>query len=184
MRRLPTVSHSAIGRVVFLTAVVFVAGCASTTQLEYESVVRELDGKSELEISTYPAWYGSTKTRVPFVYKKSETHDKVCFQVFVRGKKEKCGPNPHVQSILINSFAYQLDGQPRRQLLSNYSSNFWMQNNTRYEKRELPPIPYIPDGVVAVEIDLTLNGREYSFEGEMPASEKTTVYPLALEMLR
>ncbi|MFT5129459.1 MAG: hypothetical protein ACI8W8_003081 [Rhodothermales bacterium] len=183
MSRLSSLLPRTIGRISCLLAVLL-AGCASTRQLGYKPLVCDLDRKSELKISTYPAGFGSTKVSIPFVYKRNETHDTVCFQVFVRDKNRKVGANPHVESILIKSFSYQLDDQPRRQLLNNYASNFWMQNNTQYEKRKLPPIPYQQGGVVAVEIDLTLNGKDYSFEGEMPAFEKTSSYPLALEMLR
>ena len=184
MNKLPTISNSTINRVMLLVLVILFTGCASLTHRGYKPFVRDLDGKSELEISMYPADYGKTKTSIPLIYDSSETHDEVYFQVFVRGKKEKSGPNPHIQSILIESFFYRIDDGPRRQLLSKYASGFWMQDNPRYEKRKLPPIPYKPASVVTVEINLTLNGKAYSFEGEMPASEKTTVHPLALEMLQ
>ena len=183
MRRLSRGLHYAISRFAYLVAVLLVTGCGSLTHLGYEPLVRDLDGNSELRISTYPAWFGTDKISIPFIYVKSQTHNEVYFQVFICDKKQNCGPNPHIESILIKSFSYSLDGQPRRQLLSNYSDNFWMQGNPRYEKQELSPIPYRRGSSISVEINFTLNGKDYAIEGEMPAFEKMTLYPLILETL-
>lgn len=167
-----------------LLMAVLLTSCASRTEPGYKSFVRDLDGKSELEVSTYPSWFDSAGGGVPYVYSQSRGPEKVCFQLFVRDKKRKMGENPHIESILIKSFSYRIDNGPRTVLLKNYPESFWMQNNSRYEKRDLPPIPYRKDAVLIVEVDLNLNGKDYSLKGEMPSTEATTVYPLPMEMLR
>lgn len=158
-----------------LMAAIAITSCAGPTQRAYKPFVRNLDGKSELAISTYPAVFPWTKDG-----ELRETDDELYFQVFVRDRKTKCGTNPHVQSILIKSFAYQLDDRKSKQLLNNYPSNFWLQNNPNFEKRELPAVPYKADSAITVEIRLNLNGTDYSFEGKMPASKEKMIYPPAL----
>ena len=159
-------------------------GCGSITHRSYGPFTRQLDEKSELAISTYPAWYPKDSFSIPLLYKNSKTHDKVYFQVHVRDAKKKFGKNPSVESCQINSFSYRLDGGEWTNLLSGYPNDFWMQNNSRYEERELPPIPYQRDSRVGIEIDLTLNGTRHDIQGEMPAKEQTSFYPLVLELMR
>ena len=163
---------------------VFVTSCASIKQKGYRAFVGKIDQNSELEISTYPAFFSSTKHEIPFVCKQRQSHEKVFFQLSVRDRKKKIGPNEHVDSILIKEFSYKLDELPRKTLLSNYREYFWMQDNPNYEKRDLSPIPYRPSGVILVEVDLNLNGKDFLLLGKMPASAKTLVYPLAMEFLR
>lgn len=183
MRRSLQLTRGNLSGGVALLALI-VAGCASTKQKGYQTLIRNLDGKSELEISTYPAFFGSTTRQIPLVYQKNESHGKVYFQLFVRDRKKKVGPNKHVNSILIREFSYKLDDLPRETLLTNYRDHFWMQGNPNYEKRNLPAVPYRPDSVVTVEVDLKLNGKNDSIRGEMPSSSKTIVYPLSMELLR
>jgi hypothetical protein len=38
----------------------------------------------------------------------------------------------------------------------------------------------VPDGKVSIEISLTLNGKKFEFEGDMPANEKSGVYPTVI----
>ena len=42
---------------------------------------------------------------------------------------------------LLISLSYQFDGEERVELLKDYPDNFWMQNNPRYQKQPLEPIP-------------------------------------------
>ena len=55
-----------------------------------------------------------------------------------------------------------------------------MQGNPWYEKRNLPPIPYRSDSMISIEIDFTLNGKKYTYQGEMKPQEQTTVIPTAV----
>lgn len=177
MRRLP----------IFLVALLFLLGCtglfgcAHLKHREYKPFVRDLDGKSELEISTFPAWYPEKGKHIPRLYKERVTSEKLNFQVFIRDRKSKIGPNPHVKTIAIHSFSYRLDGGPKVELLTDFPSNFWMQENVNYDKESASQVMYDSESVVGIDIDFTLNGNAYTFNGEMPAHEYSTYTALLLE---
>ena len=156
------------------------SSCTSITQREYSPFIRDLDGRNELKISTYPAVFPKGKSGSTLLLDKEESHGETYFQVYIRDSSKKMGPNPHVESIEIHSFSYQIDSGPKTELLSGYTHNFWMQGNPRYEKRKLPPIPYRSDSMISIEIDFTLNGKKYTYQGEMKPQEQTTVIPTAV----
>lgn len=160
-----------------LSAMLIIPGCTSVNNREYAPFVRDLDGKNLLEISTYPGGYPKRLYKKGSILEKYETHDQLYFQVFIRDKKKKMGVHPHIQSINIDFFSYQVGDETPTVLLSDYDHNFWMQDNPRYEQRQLAPIPYVSDGKVSIEIDFTLNGRRYTFRGDMPAVESRSVLP-------
>jgi hypothetical protein len=164
-----------------LAALLAASGCTSIKQREYAPFVRELDGKNFLEISIYPADYPDRLNETGSITQNYESHGEVFFQVFVRDKKKnKVGEHPHIQSIIIHSFSYQIGDEPPTVLVSDYEHNFWMQGNPRYEKRASQPVPYQPGGKVGIEVDFTLNGERYTFKGDMPAEERLRVFPTAL----
>lgn len=163
-----------------LLVLLVASGCTSIKQREYAPFVRDLDGLSELEISTYPADFPNRLGERDHTFQSYESADELYFQVFIRDAKKKTGPNAHVESITIHSFSYQMGDEPPTVMLSGYQGNFWMQGNPSYDKRGLPPVPYDPEGSVSVEISFTLNGTQYEFEGEMPAIEKSSVAPTAI----
>ncbi len=165
----------------FLLLLAFVVvACTSFKNREYAPFVRELDGNSVLEISTYPADFADRTSAKGAVMQSYESHGALFFQIFVRAKGKKAGPNPYVESMTIHSFSYSIDGAEPRVLLQDYASNFWMQGNPRYEQRELPPIPYRKNSNVTVRIDFSLNGTRYQFEGDMPAKESSSMLPTAV----
>lgn len=86
----------------------FLISCAQLRHLEYTPFVYDIDGKNELSISTYPAWFAKDLFSIPFVYKQRETHDKLYFQVYIRDINKKSGKNPNVESIRIHSFSYRI----------------------------------------------------------------------------
>ena len=153
------------------------SACTSITQRSYQPFIRELDGKSELRVTTYPAGFPRGKSGSSIVLNKEQSHGELYFQINIKDKSKNMGPNPHVKSIKIHSFTYQLGDGPRTELLTDYDYNFWMQGNRNYDKSRLPPIPYYPDSSVKVEIDFTLNGQKYEFKGKMNASENTSYVP-------
>ena len=166
-----------LGSILALLLLSIVSGCTNLKQRQYAPFVRELDGLNELEISTYPADFPNRLSEKGDIFQRYESADGLYLQVFIRDAKKKTGPNPHVQSITIHAFSYQIRDEPTTVLLSEYQDNFWMQGNPQYDPRGLPPIPYDPDGSVSIKISLTLNDKKYEFEGQMPAAEKTTVMP-------
>ena len=101
------------------------------------------------------------------------THDKLNFEINVRDAVANLGKNPHVESIRIHRFKYQLPGEPVVELLTDYKAPFWTQGNPAYDKENRPPIPYIKDGMVSIDILLTLNGVDHAVSGEMAAREFT-----------
>jgi hypothetical protein len=154
-----------------------VSSCTSITKREYEPFVRQLDDKSEISVSTYPAGFPRQVPGNSPSLEKLETHDELYFQIYVRDRKQNFGPNPHITSINIHSFSYRMGDQPLTELLTNYPEAFWMQNNPRYEKIKHTTIPYVPDSSVFIEIDLTLNGKRYKLNGNMPARESKLFAP-------
>ena len=161
-----------------IAAVLLVQGCMAATILEYEPLTRDLDGRSELHISTYPAGFPRETSAIPFLYKGLRTPEAVYFQLFVRDAEEKSGPNPHIDSVRIRSFTYQLPGKPPVELISDFDAGFWMQDQPDLAPVRHAPVPFEPGGSVRVVVDLTLNGRDYRIEGEMRAAERRNVRPL------
>ncbi|NOT88581.1 MAG: hypothetical protein HOP03_10385 [Lysobacter sp.] len=70
------------------------AGCIDREILEYEPVALDLDGKSELHISTCPAGFPRRISGIPFLYKTTRTPESVFFQVFVRDIQKKSARTP------------------------------------------------------------------------------------------
>ena len=164
----------------------FLASCGQVRHLEYTPFVQNVDGKNELYISTYPAWFAKDTFSIPFVYKKRVTHDKLYFQVFIRDFNKKSGKNPYVDSIQIHSFSYRIGNNPSTVLISNYDSNFWMQGQPQDNPnpKDTSPVLYVDGWAVSIDISFTLNGKDYSIQGEMPSAERTTIYPLIMEIYR
>ena len=150
-----------------ISIIITLSGCSKFTHLKYSSFVRDLDGKSELVISTYPTWYPKRTFHIPFFYENLISPEEVYFQVFVRDPVKKIGQNPHVKSIRIHSFAVQMQNQSKIVLISDYGSNFWMQGQSKDNELDVQPIPYYPDAPLRVDIALTMNGVDYSFKGKM-----------------
>ena len=149
-----------------------------STILEYEPLTRDLDGRSELHISTYPAGFPRETSAIPFLYKGLRTPEAVYFQVFVRDAAKKSGPNVHIDSVRIHSFSYRIHGQPPVELISDFDAGFWMQDQPDLAPAAQAPVPFDPGGSVHIVVDLTLNGRDYRIEGEMRAAERRNVRPL------
>ena len=154
-----------------------VSSCTSITKRDYRPFVRQLDDKSEISVSTYPAGFLREAPGNRPSFEKFETHDKLYFQIHVRDRKSDFGPNPHITSINIHSFSYRMGDQPPKELLSNYPHAFWMQDTPIYGQINHTTIPYAPDSSVSIEIDLTLNGKRYKLNGNMPARERKYVVP-------
>ena len=152
----------------------------------YETFVHALNEKSELKISTYPAWFPREEVDIPFVYTRRVSADSVFFQVFIREAGRTAGRTPHNEFVTIHSFAYRFGNGPRTELLRDYEDGFWMQGDDRYSATSLgvPALLYFKETPVTVEIDLTLNGQTYTVEGEMPSYERATFYPRVLDLLR
>lgn len=159
-------------------AALLVQGCMDATILEYEPLTRELDGRSELHISTYPAGFPTETSAVPFLYKGLRTPEAVYFQLFVRDAEKKSGPNPHIDSVRIRSFAYQVRDEAPVELISDFDAGFWMQDQPDLAQVTHAPASFDPGGCVRVFVDLTLNGQDYRIEGDMRAVERRNVRPL------
>lgn len=161
------------------------SACARIDKLFYEPYVAEIDGLSQLEISTYPADFGRSRKHVPFIFRHMETNDKLYFQVFIRNK-DQAGRNPHVESIRIHSFSYRFGNQPETVLITDYDNNFWMQGQPNYNEdyADTQPVQFLPDTEVTVSINFTLNGNNYEFEGQMPSARDESLMPLFVYAFR
>ncbi|MEO0573984.1 MAG: hypothetical protein AAF004_00885 [Pseudomonadota bacterium] len=159
-----------------ISGILIISACTSVRHHEYAPFVRDLDGLSEIAISTYPAGFPKRLSKKGDVFKKYVANSKLYFQIHIRDKGSESGPASHVQTIDIHKFSYRIADDPPVTLLSGYQHSFWMQNNPRYEQRDLPAVPYVPGGKVSIEISFTMNGKTFQFEGDMPANEKSRVY--------
>ena len=165
-------------RFIFTLLTLFILpGCGSMTTRGYESFVEEIDQDNQLEISLSPAFYPRKKDGSSEWNEKMETYGKLNFHVFIMDK-DGYGKNPHVESVIIHSFSYQLADGNKTEILSDYNYNFWMQGNSRYNKNrpEVPPIPYISDSKLKFWIEFTLNGKKYSKEGILKSNERSYRY--------
>ncbi len=156
------------------------ASCSSYTELGYQAFERDLGGGNELSITTYPAGFPTETGHTPYVSSTMKSADKVYFQVHIRDAKKKPGPNLQVKSATIHSFDCIIANKSWTPLIRDFNGSFWMQGNPNYDTIMAPPIPRLEDGVVRIRIDFSVNGKRQQFEGPMPASSKTTPYPLFL----
>jgi hypothetical protein len=158
-------------------------GCQKATVFSYEPLIRALDGKSELHISTYPSDIARSVSGVPFLWKEVRSPNSVLFEVFIR-KVGSMGRNPHVESITIHSFSYAFPGQAPVKLIADYDQNFWQQGSPKYNPDGDAPVPVHEAWYVNLEIDLTLNGQRYRIEDQVHAVTKDSMRPLLLEAFR
>lgn len=143
------------------------SGCVNHSFLQYEPVSLDLDGNNELHISTYPAGYPRTTSSIPFLYKTTRGPESVFFQVFVRDSRKKVGQNTHVESIRIHSFSYRIDNEAPVVLIADYGDYFWMQDQPNYNKGERKPVPWVSGKPIAIDISLTVNGKDYALKTRM-----------------
>lgn len=158
-------------------------GCKKWTSHSYETLILPLDGKSELQISTYPSDIARSVSGVPFLWKEVRSPDSVYFQVFVR-QVGRSGPNPYVESITIHAFSYEFPGQEPVPLISDYDQNFWMQGSPKYNPRGGAPVPVNEAWYLDLEIDLTLNGKRYRFKERVNGKKDERLRPLLTEAFR
>lgn len=142
-------------------------GCVRHEVVHYTPLTWDLDGKSELHISSYPSWFPKETSSVPFLHKTVRTPESIYFQVFIREAGTRAGANPHLRSILIRSFTYQLAGRPAVQLIADYDQNFWAQDQAGSRRDKSEPVPCLPGQPIRVSIALEVNGVEYAQQGEM-----------------
>jgi hypothetical protein len=163
----------------------FLGGCVDIHRREYAPVTVALDDRNELHISTYASSFPSETSDIPFLKKTVRTPESVYFQVFVRDAEKKAGPNPHVDTILIKSFSYQLAGRAPVVLIENYDRNFWMQDQPNDNPNERTPVPWVKGQPLTIAISLVLNGKTHALKTDMQAVErKSTGSLLAHEFLR
>ena len=159
------------------------AGCMEATVLAYEPLTRDLDGDSELYISTYPSGFPQQTASVPFLYKALRTPASVYFQVFVRDAEKRAGPNPHIESARIHSFSYRFPGQEPVVLLEDFDGYFWMQGDPSQSQSTDKAVPHDDSWYLQLRIELTVNGVDYMIEEQVHATQRRDIRPLLLHAL-
>lgn len=152
--------------------------CVVFTEHEYGEFTKNLDGRSELSVSTYPAGFPRDKLHIPYVFRRAESADKVYFQVHIRDMRKKFGHNPNIKSVRINSFSYKVGDAPRKEVISGFTNNHWMQGNKIDAPGNPPPAPFVKGEEVTFSADLRLNGRSHKVSGTMPSDSSTWIAPL------
>lgn len=166
-----------------LPCALLLAGCAQHTVYEYTPIALDMDGASELHVSTYPAGFPREQSHIPFLYKSLHSPQAVYLQVFVRDRVKQFGPNRHIRSIRIDEFSVQIGNGPPLKAIQDYDANFWMQDNPQQSAlRE--PLPFVPGSQLSISARITLNGQDYRLSGTMPAHTRTSSFPLILLALR
>lgn len=158
-------------------------GCVKTTVPYYETLTLPLDGKSELQISTYPSDIARSVSSIPFLWKELASPNSVYFRVFIR-EAGKAGRNAHIESIMIHSFSYAFPGQDSEELIADYPRNFWMQGSPEYNPHESDPVPIHESWYLNLEIDLTLKGQRFVFNEQVNAAKRERTRPLIFDAFR
>ncbi len=153
-------------------------GCLDTTVQYYGPITLPVDEGNELHISTYPADFPDQEAHIPFLYRKLKTPDRVYFQVFVRERGKKAGPNPNIESIKIRSFSYRFPSQDPIELIADYDDNFWMQGQPNYNPGGSEPVPFNEHWYLQLKLDMTVNGVDYTFDERIDANTRRSVRPL------
>lgn len=167
-----------------LVLAALLGGCVDIRRREYTPVTVGLDGRSELHISTYPSFFARETSDIPFLKKTVRTPESVFFQVFVRDAQQKAGPNPHIATIRIESFSYQLPGQTPVILIQNHDSHFWMQGDPKLNPDKPTPVPWVEDQRLLIEVSLVVNGKPYALKTEMVAVERQSTGFLPFHAMR
>ncbi len=152
-------------------------GCGTMHTRGYETFTEEIDANNQLQVSMNPASNPKKKQGSTSWMEERETYRKLNFQVFIMDK-DGYGKNPHVESVTIHSFSYQMNDGNKTEILSDYDYNFWMQGNSRYNKNRkiVPPITYVPKSRIKFWIEFTLNGKKYSKQGTLKSFESSSTY--------
>jgi hypothetical protein len=173
-QRIPASRFRSAVRLGIVALALLGAGCVQYEVVHYPSITRTLDGKSELHISTYPSGFPREVAEIPFIRKTVRTPESIFFQVYVRDAERRSGPNPHVESVRIRSFAYTLPNQAPIRLIVDHDRNFWAQDQDGRQPGKSVPVPCIPGQAIGIDISLELNGVDYAFEDETTCSERTS----------
>lgn len=159
-------------------------GCLDTTAQYYGPITLPVDDGNELHISTYGAGLPDQEAHIPFLYRRFRTPDEVYFQVFVREKGKQAGRNPNIESIKIRSFSYHFPGQEPTELIADYDDYFWMQGQPNYDPGGSEPIPFDEHWYLQVQLDMNVNGVDYTFDDRIDANTRRSFRPLILWVLR
>jgi hypothetical protein len=156
------------------------AGCARIIVYEYQATSWSIEEDLALEISTFPADYGSDGTHIPFLFLESHTADHVLFQVYIRNVQDEIyNSSKGIDSCIIQAFSYQFKGEDPVILIDENApvrAASWQQSED--------PLPYVPDEEVEVRIRFKLNGKEHTREGTMKAKrEPGKTAPLLINAL-
>ena len=160
-----------------ISTLLLISGCGTMHTRGYETFTVEIDLDNQLQVSMNPASTPKKKQGSTSWMEERETYRKLNFQVFIMDK-DGYGKNPHVESVTIHSFSYQMNDGNKTEILSDYGYNFWMQGNSRYNKDRptVPPIPYVPKSRIKFWIEFTLNGKKYSKQGILKSFENSRTY--------
>ena len=166
------------------TLILCTISCTSHTHKHYSTFIQKLDDKNELKISTFPHWYPKTISKIPFLYKKTESGEKFYFQVYIKDVMQPAGKNHNINNIMIENFSVSVGAGEKVQLIKDYEGYFWMQNNSNYDNIKASPFAYKPSDPIHFDIKFNMNAKEYSISGEMEPTSSNRVYPLIMELLR
>lgn len=160
-----------------LSSLLLITGCGTMHTRGYETFTEEIDQENLLQISMNPASNPKKKQGSTSWMEELETYRKLNFQVFIMDK-DGYGKNPHIESVTIHSFSYQINDWNKTEILSDYDYNFWMQGNSRYNKdrKTVPPITYVPKSQIKFWIEFSLNGKKYSKQGILKSFENSSTY--------
>ena len=90
-----------------------------------------------------------------------------------------------MKPIRIHSFSYRIDNDVPVVLISQYDNYFWMQDQPKDNKGERRPVPWVSGKPHAIEISMTLNGKDYAFKTRMqPIVREKSGSLVAHELLR
>lgn len=144
---------------------VLVGGCAQFVEREYRALEWPLGEHHQLELTTYPAGFPSSKDEfeIPVVYVRYYSNENVFFQVHVKHARQQGPPfTRDIASCVIMRLAYQFPGEAWTSVITEeapVNGNFWQQREDS--------LPFRKGETLKVRVRLEFNGQPYAFERTM-----------------
>ena len=162
-----------------LPALVMLTGCVQFVEWKYSDISLPLGKHHYIHVSTFPAWFPSSKDEVhlPYLYSRTRSHDEVYFQLHVKNNRLKGPPaDQGIGSCRLLGFSYRIDDGEWKDVITAsgpVESSFWQQKEG--------PVPFTQRQAVSVRLEVELNDQLHQTEGTMRGvSHSSPPLPLML----
>jgi hypothetical protein len=160
------------------------AGCARVETIGYPETTWTLDDGTVVSISTYAVGHRPARADIPYLYESVRAVEAIYFQISVGNPAGGAGADPQGPSILIRSLTYQGADAPPVTLISDYASDFWMQDNPNHNPHNpeaSTPVPCVPGQSVTVRAELQINDQDHALDAVLTCESRASFHPLMLQ---